>query len=258
MYSEETRKKVSESIKRSWIGRSRLVSDGTRKKRSDSLKKAYAEGRHSKYCGNYWALKKYHDINGWNHSDETKRKMSEIRKGMKFTDEHRKNLSISHLGKKPVGIRKSLKGFKHTDVARRNMSEGQKKRYAERPVTYKVRMNMSEAHKSDVHIKRAKENIIDILRRRESGAEKLLREKLVDCGVGFERQYVVNDGEFIFDFKIGDNLLLECDSEYWHSSPQMVSQDHKKNVWAKKNGFNLIRVKEDDVLKGKFSIRSVI
>ena len=30
---------------------------------------------------------------------ETKRKISEARKGMKFNDEHRKNLSLSHIGK---------------------------------------------------------------------------------------------------------------------------------------------------------------
>jgi len=54
---------------------------------------------------------------GGNLSDQAKKKISEKRKGIIFSDEHIKNLSISHLGKKhteeqKIKISNSLKGKK--------------------------------------------------------------------------------------------------------------------------------------------------
>jgi group I intron endonuclease len=37
---------------------------------------------------------------GWHHTEETKKRMSQIAKGREFTVEHRKNLSLAHQGKR--------------------------------------------------------------------------------------------------------------------------------------------------------------
>ena len=51
---------------------------------------------------------------GMKHSEQTKRKMSLIHRGIKFTEQHKKNLSISHKG--------LLKGRKFTEEHKRNLS----------------------------------------------------------------------------------------------------------------------------------------
>ena len=68
-------------------------------------------------------------------TDETRRKISVSRTGMKFTDEHRYNLSVSHKGR--------LLGYKHTASARANMSKAQKGRI----ITQEHRVKLSERKK---------------------------------------------------------------------------------------------------------------
>ena len=70
---------------------------------------------------------------GKTHIEETRRKMSEIRMGMKFSDEHLKNLSESHKGKKllPESIQKRTEtrknnGYTHTDKTRQKIGDAQK------------------------------------------------------------------------------------------------------------------------------------
>lgn len=67
---------------------------------------------------------------GQKRSEQTKKKMSEIRKGMVFTQEHRKNLSISHMGIKPsIETRKkrseSLKGIIFSEERKNKISKSQ-------------------------------------------------------------------------------------------------------------------------------------
>lgn len=68
-------------------------------------------------------------------SIETRKKLSIAKTGMKFTDEHRHNLSISHKG--------LMRGYKHTTIARENMSKAQKGRI----ITQEHRDKLSDAKK---------------------------------------------------------------------------------------------------------------
>jgi very-short-patch-repair endonuclease len=54
------------------------------------------------------------------------------------------------------------------------------------------------------------------------------------------------DGK-IFDYKLGKNILIELDGEYWHSSDETKINDKLKNEIAKSNGFTLIRVNDKHV-----------
>lgn len=70
---------------------------------------------------------------GKTHTEETKRKMSEIRKGIKFSDEHLKKLSESHMGNKllPESIQRRTEtrkknGYTHTKETRRKIGEPQR------------------------------------------------------------------------------------------------------------------------------------
>ena len=45
------------------------------------------------------------------------------------------------------------------------------------------------------------------------------------------------------------NLVLECDGTWWHSLPNVVEVDYIKNRWLSDNGFRLIRIWDEDILK---------
>ena len=54
-------------------------------------------------------------------------------------------------------------------------------------------------------------------------------------------------GGKIFDYKLGKNILIELDGEYWHSAEDAKNNDKIKNEIAKTNGFVLIRVSDKHV-----------
>jgi very-short-patch-repair endonuclease len=49
-----------------------------------------------------------------------------------------------------------------------------------------------------------------------------------------------------YDIKLGENILIEFDGDYWHSLKGAKKSDKIKDNIALKNGFNLIRVKESE------------
>ena len=67
----------------------------------------------------------HRQIHGTNLSSESRKKISEKRKGMKFSEEHCKHLSESMKGRTAWN-----KGRKFSEEARRKMSEAAKRRYS--------------------------------------------------------------------------------------------------------------------------------
>ncbi len=54
---------------------------------------------------------------------------------------------------------------------------------------------------------------------------------LDDLGVSYEKEYVI--GPFTFDCKI-NNILIECNGNYWHSLPKTMSNDELKSKYINK------------------------
>lgn len=138
-----------------------------------NLTKEQAECAERLFIG-YWNLTDnihgYNLDNGGNsvgkHSDKTKAKMSESQRGRIFTDEHRKKLSLSHIGKP-----NKRKGIPLSDEAKRKLSDAHKgKKLSEehkrkislslkatlsknprQPISEEHRKKLSEAHKGHRH-----------------------------------------------------------------------------------------------------------
>ena len=49
-----------------------------------------------------------------------------------------------------------------------------------------------------------------------------------------------------YDFLLGDNILIEFDGTYWHSTEEAIKNDKIKNKLAKDNNFVLIRIKDTE------------
>ena len=101
-------------------------------------------------------LKEYYRNNkvpfqGKKHTEESKKLISEKRKGMKFTKEHKLKLSLAHKGKK---------GFKHSDETKRILSEKSKNVNLGRKHTEETKKLLSEKAKLR-WLREKNENIIN-------------------------------------------------------------------------------------------------
>jgi very-short-patch-repair endonuclease len=116
----------------------------------------------------------------------------------------------------------------------------------------------------------------------QSKGERFIDEWLRESGYKFEREFPIpitstvgKNGRLRFDFLISEHkVLIEFDGEqhfrpvtFFGSSRETALKVHKeikrrdkiKNVWATKNGYELIRIRYDDDIREKLlSIESLL
>jgi len=95
----------------------------------------------------------------------------------------------------------------------------------------------------------------------DSKLEVTFQNLLKELNIPFQCQFQL-DYKF-YDFKIkGKKILIEVDGDYWHCNPKKypdgpinkkqqfaIKNDKFKNLLAKKSGYTLIRVWEEDINK---------
>lgn len=73
--------------------------------------------------------------------------------------------------------------------------------------------------------------------------EIAVKQALVDSGVEFAHQYVVDRA--ILDFYIPSlKLNIECDGNYWHSLPGAKQRDRRRDSWLRSQGIRVVRLTE--------------
>lgn len=83
---------------------------------------------------------------------------------------------------------------------------------------------------------------------KRSSLEVIIEQELNDLDIMYEVQKVI--GYWPVDFYIpAENLVIECDGEYWHSLPSQIKRDKNKDKWLQKNGYNIIRIPEKEIRK---------
>lgn len=79
--------------------------------------------------------------------------------------------------------------------------------------------------------------------RRTSYFEKAVFDLLEAFGLPIERSF--RAGRWTFDGAIVEaRILVEVDGEYWHSFPNVIERDARKDAWCRENGWELARVGE--------------
>lgn len=86
-------------------------------------------------------------------------------------------------------------------------------------------------------------------RRNESSIEKAMREALTRRFITFEQEKPFLKRYFI-DFYLPEyNIAVECDGDYWHSLPNVVEKDKRRDTEFKKHGVEVLRFKESEINK---------
>jgi very-short-patch-repair endonuclease len=78
---------------------------------------------------------------------------------------------------------------------------------------------------------------------------------LEDFGVPFIQEFNVNLSKKrdLFDFYIPSrNLLIECDSKYWHTLPHSAKRDAEKTAKAIAIGYAVVRLNEETITSSLF------
>ena len=89
-----------------------------------------------------------------------------------------------------------------------------------------------------------------------SKAELKVRKYLEDRGIAFMVQYVYPLG--IADFYLPEqNLIIQCYGTYWHSLPRYIERDKKQNKWIKDNGYDLLILNSEKVIKDEMEVEKI-
>ena len=129
----------------------------------------------------------------------------------------------------------NFKGYTHTDEVRKSISE-------------KLKNDMDT-------IKRLRMKRIGFLgaqvlyKRNPTGLENKLFSILDKENIKYETQKLIN-GKFLVDAYIPSlNLIIEVDGKYWHNLDRIKNKDKAENAYLIACGFNLLRIKEDELNK---------
>lgn len=188
-----------------------------------------------------------------------------FQKGNKFgyrkkTFEIRQKISNSLKGK-PSGAKG--KHWKLSDETKRRMSETAKKQMRERGKWNWGLHNKGEKrncginHKPKFHTEETKNKIRiarlkQILPTIDTSIERKFKEWLESKKINYIHSFNLGN-RFQCDFYLPSmNLIVECDGTYWHNREDMKKRDKAKDAYAKKCGFNLIRLSEEQINQGRF------
>ncbi len=82
--------------------------------------------------------------------------------------------------------------------------------------------------------------------------ERKVYQFLEDKGIPFEKQKLIKDKFLVDAFIPSRNLIIECDGEYWHNLDKIKKQDRAKDAYLFTCGFNLLRLKESEIMNGEY------
>lgn len=166
------------------------------------------------------------------------KRIAENRKGIKFTEEHKKKLSVSAI--------KSAKKYPNRGMGNKKHSELTCEKLRQSTLNL-IKNGAFKQTKTKPHI--------------------IMCELLTSMNINFEEEKTI--GPYSFDiFLQSFNILIEVDGDYFHSNPKIYPlgpktktqkinkyRDIKKDKFCKENGLTLLRFWESDILNQESFIK---
>ncbi len=192
---------------------------------------------------------------GKNHTEKTKKRLGEIKKGKKLNISKERMVQLREqgreLGKSRIGREAWNKGKKCPQL-----SEAKKKFYKEHPEAVEARKgknNSNYGNKWDEEQKqRGRERIIKFLSsgnmpNKKTSIEIALEEELERVGLNFQSNVpLCKIG--IVDFLLSDyDIIVQADGLYWHSSDKVKKRDATQDLIYSFKGYKVFRFWEDEI-----------
>ncbi len=176
----------------------------------EGYKKSYVTGLHKEN-----ALK-----NGYWFSDETRKKMSEARKG-RFKGKDHPRWSGGKNWEKKCEICGKIFYVIKSDIGRKKFCSRQ-------------------CSGVNTQIKQPK---------KDTNIERILEAWLNEKGIGHERNKPLF-GKTLVDFFIKPNICVYADGDYWHRIPKIKERDERITKLLKDNGYTVYRLWEHEINEG--------
>lgn len=85
--------------------------------------------------------------------------------------------------------------------------------------------------------------------------EKVVYSYLKNKNLYFEPQKLINNRFLVDTYIPSRNLIIEVDGGYWHSLDKAVKKDKAENAYLLKCGYNLLRLKENEIMDNSYERR---
>ena len=186
-----------------------------------------------------------------NMSDETKHKMSisqighRNKLGYKCSVETKKKISDSKIGEKNPAKQQWVK-----DKIRRTVIS-----LYEKDPNYKIRISEAVKKYFKEHpesLERPREYINQYTVNYYTDIEGIVKDILESFSIQYEHNKQI--GRYWADFLIFNNIVLECDGEYWHDP----DNDIRKTNYLIDKGYKVYRFSGTKILKETESVKSII
>ena len=176
-------------------------------------------------------------MKGKHHTEESKRKLSLAHTGKVLSEEHKQKLSVVNSGKN-----NPFYGKKHTE----EMKEKQRIRN-----TGKNSWSYGKKRSEETLVKIREARKRQKLPLKDTKPEKILQNILSLKGIKFKKhkQFKVDKTYHPVDIFIEPNICIEVDGVYWHSLPKQVKRDKKINKSLSKQGMNVLRFTDKQILR---------
>jgi very-short-patch-repair endonuclease len=195
---------------------------------------------------------------GWIPSESTKAIWREQRKGKGHpsTPETNQKISVALTGrevplKRRLQISESVKEAYQDPQVRQNHKEGQRRKW-KNPAW---RMKWSGIKKAfyktpegkavlEVTLQKAREALGRVSRK--TSIEVAVESTLKVFGFNFEQAKPIN--RYIVDFLLPDHsIVIEADGDYWHSLPDAIERDKKRDQVLTSLGYQVVRIREKNI-----------
>ena len=119
--------------------------------------------------------------------------------------------------------------------------------------TLKTKRKMSESHKGQhtspkTEFKKGHKKSIKAFSYQSSWEKNYERNVLLPLNESYKKQFRLKNFNHPFDFAIPKwKLLIEIDSDYWHSFPKAIKRDKEVSAFVEKSEWNMIRITEENL-----------
>jgi len=140
-------------------------------------------------------------------------------------------------------------GLKHSEQTKKVMSQKLKEFRAKSETKRKYREwwdNLTEEEQRKI-VEPAQDAMA---KTKETSIERMVAEILQLLNIEYEQEKRI--GKYIADFYIpAQNLIIECDGDYWHSLPDVKKRDKQKDKYLRKQGYTVKRLPEKVIKNDK-------